>query len=380
MDFENFDLAEIATYLSLIIAIIFFIYQEFSKARNKTKETLRLKDEFINMIIRNHINSNLEIAQVDFDIVISGFEKLKSCKLIYSKKDFLEMIYAKVSDNEHIESRIRINILKQTKAVLTDVSLEENENKVNSSKFYMLFATFGASSISLILMIIASGLVIKEDILPDNPLMIVTIISIFTIIFLKAQPILDKILELLFFDKEDKKFESGESDNIESVEKLFKENIENEIEHITESGRDKKEDIPKGAKNNTDKKPHKDDVSMISINDYMKDGTKLLRISELRMMLDYKMAEYFNCYFESKKVEKIKPTSFIKTLSMLDSEKVFAENEVSAFKRLYTYANRIMQSGKNQNSNKDFDEFIEILEGSILFLDQKIETIKKIDA
>ncbi|MDR4392780.1 hypothetical protein FO493_15415, partial [Bacillus paranthracis] len=44
------------TILSLILAIIFFLYQEIKQRKEQQKEIIRLKEEVINMVIRNHVN------------------------------------------------------------------------------------------------------------------------------------------------------------------------------------------------------------------------------------------------------------------------------------------------------------------------------------
>lgn len=351
------DLTDIVTYLSLIFAIVFFIYQEVSKRRNKTKEVQRLKDEFINMIIRNHINSNLEIVQVDFDTVISGFEKLKSCKLLYSKKDILEMIYAKVSDNEHIESQVRIIILKQTKAILTDVDLMENIQDQPTNKWIALIPTFGTSVLTLLFILLGAGFVIKADILPDNPLIIVSIISFSAYFILKLQPFLENIIEFAFLkDRENNDQRTNDYsrfNKLGEIETLLDENIE---EDSIES----------------EEQPQKNyDNKLLTINEYLKDGEKVLRVAELRLLLEYKLNEYFDTYFEKKQQLIIKPNSFMKISSLLESEKAINEDEAIFINSVYTHANKLMHKPNDQVNNETF-ELIADLEFIINHIDHKI--------
>lgn len=368
MSFLSMDLADIATYLSLIIAIIFFIYQEVSKARNKTNEALRLKDEFINMIIRNHINSNLEIVQVDFDTVISGFEKLKSCKLLYSKKDLLEMIYAKVSDNEHIESSVRINILKQTKAVLTDLDLTDNIHGISINKWDSLVASFGASMVTFSTMLIGSAIVIKKDILPDDPLIIVCIIAFITYIVFKLQPLLNNLMEFLFTrDREDNEIKRNNdyTKTLNELEELLK-NLNEENQEVFH---DLIEEEPLRI----------EDKKTITLNEYTKEGTNILRIAELRLLLEYKLNEYFDGYFKNKHEQKIKPNSFVKILSLLESEKAFNEDEVSLIKNIYSYASMFLHEHNDTRSITELLDFISDLEFTIRLIDRRINDLKDPD-
>ncbi len=356
------DLTDIVTYLSLIVAIVFFIYQEVSKRRNKTKEVQRLKDEFINMIIRNHINSNLEIVQVDFDTVISGFEKLKSCKLLYSKKDFLEMIYAKVSDNEHIESRVRIIILKQTKAVLTDIDLMENIQDQPTNKWVALIPTFGTSVLTLLVILFGAGLVIKEDILPDNPLIIVSAISFSVYFILKLQPFLENIIEFAFI----KDRENNENQRTNDYTRIIK--LSEQVDALLD------ENIAEGSKESEEQLPKINDNKHLTIDEYLKDGEKVLRVAELRVLLELKLNEYFDAYFERKKEQKIKPNSFMKISSLLESENALNEDEVQFINSVYTYANNLMHK-PNDQINNEILEFISDLEFIIHHIDNKISNL-----
>lgn len=78
MDISEISLVDIATYGSFLYGILFFLYQEVSGKKVKNKEAIRLKEEFINLIIRNHVNSDIKITDIDFDTMISGFEKTKN--------------------------------------------------------------------------------------------------------------------------------------------------------------------------------------------------------------------------------------------------------------------------------------------------------------
>lgn len=66
-----------ATILSLILAIAFFYIKRLNKEKSDKKEIIRLKEEIINLVIRNHVNSEVHIFRIDLDSLIEGFEKIK---------------------------------------------------------------------------------------------------------------------------------------------------------------------------------------------------------------------------------------------------------------------------------------------------------------
>ncbi|NQD68454.1 hypothetical protein HP456_21335 [Bacillus haikouensis] len=131
------DIVNTATILSVILAIVFFLYQEYKKRKEHQKEILQLRDQVINLVIRNHVNSGVKLTNIDLESFIDGFEKTKNCSLRLRSDDISRMVYAKVYENEHIASELRLELLNQLEELISsnkyEVTVEQQSEKDQTS-------------------------------------------------------------------------------------------------------------------------------------------------------------------------------------------------------------------------------------------------------
>lgn len=123
-----------ATILSLLLAVIFFIYQEFRSSRERAKETQRLKEEIISLIIRNEVNDNISLDSVaQLEVILEGFDLLKDTRLGYKPKDILKIAYTRVYENEYTSEAVRKKVLGRLEAYIEEY---DNSNESISEDIY----------------------------------------------------------------------------------------------------------------------------------------------------------------------------------------------------------------------------------------------------
>lgn len=139
------------TIISLPLAIIFFIYQEYRTRRSHAREVLRLRDEITSLIIRNHVNNEVHVSKIDLQVIISRFEIFKNCRLKMSNIEIIKIVYAKVYENEHISNVMRLQLLKELEEIMNSYEIgliESNELVYQKEPF---INTRLSASISMIL-------------------------------------------------------------------------------------------------------------------------------------------------------------------------------------------------------------------------------------
>ena len=118
-----------ATILSLLLAVIFFVYQEYKGTKERAKETLRLKEEIVSLIIRNEVNDNISNIN-QLEIILEGFDLLKDTRLGYKTKDILKIAYTRVYENEYTEEGVRKKVLDRLQSYID----EYNDSKLSISE------------------------------------------------------------------------------------------------------------------------------------------------------------------------------------------------------------------------------------------------------
>lgn len=161
------------TILGVFLTIMFFIYQEWRSRKQQDKESLRLTEELVNLIIRNCINNNLALKEVDLGLLIDGFILIKNCKWSYSLEEILKMVYAKVYENEHISKEIRPTLLKDIEDKIIELEYEshnlemvtDNKDRFLITPFPILVATVITVFVSFITFKIDPKLLVNENII-----------------------------------------------------------------------------------------------------------------------------------------------------------------------------------------------------------------------
>lgn len=179
-----------ATILSVILAIVFFVYQEYKKQKEQQKEIIRLEDEVISLIIRNHINSGVPISRIDLFSLIEGFQKNKNCILRLDIGDILKMVYAKVYENEHITNNIRLDFLKELDEMIESnkYELTEPKKESNSYPFFstkMFLPVLFVSLVMIFQVVIVSNKTLKLDWIYLFVALILLVFVVMLLVFLK---------------------------------------------------------------------------------------------------------------------------------------------------------------------------------------------------
>lgn len=191
---------------SLLIMLSIFIYQEWRERRQRNRETLRLTEEIVNILIRNCINNGISLSQVNLKALIDGFVLLKNCKLNCSLGELLMMVYAKVYENEHISKEVRPGLLKDIEGAMDDAfHYEPNAYvKYGGSTSYSAIIPFTSSIlVALALFIIKFKNELQfgqsnEQIVLIAPLLIIgVILTVGSIFILTRNKLLMKLLDIL---------------------------------------------------------------------------------------------------------------------------------------------------------------------------------------
>ncbi|RXI96301.1 hypothetical protein DS745_21460 [Anaerobacillus alkaliphilus] len=196
--FNSINIVNMATILSVILAVVFFTYQEYKRRREQQKEILQLKDQIINLVIRNHVNSGVTITKIDLESFVEGFEKLKNCKLRLQIEDIAKMIYAKVYENEHIPSDTRLELLKHVEELIVELKYRITTEREGEIEPLSLNITRISTSLMIFIFIITIQFLNPvTDISDLGNFYIGVIISltIFTLVFLK--PLLDRFIDFI---------------------------------------------------------------------------------------------------------------------------------------------------------------------------------------
>lgn len=142
-----------ATILSLLLAVIFFVYQEYKTTKDRAKETLRLKEEIISLIIRNEVNDNISISNINqLEIILQGFDLLKDTRLGYKTKDILKIAYTRVYENEYTNEDMRRKVLERLQNYIDEY--DNSKLSINEDLYshkHMIMTTYSVSVITIII-------------------------------------------------------------------------------------------------------------------------------------------------------------------------------------------------------------------------------------
>ncbi len=115
--------------VSLVITLGIALVQERRKSKELDKETIRLTDEIVTIIIRNCL-SNISIKHVDLNILIEGFSKIRNGNLRYNAKTIMTMVYAKIYENDHLNENDKKSLLSEIEYELLTLN-QESQGRVS---------------------------------------------------------------------------------------------------------------------------------------------------------------------------------------------------------------------------------------------------------
>lgn len=184
---------------SLFLGIVFFWYQEYRQRKAVDRETIRVTEEFVNLIIRNCVNKKILLSDIDLSFMLEGLVLIKNCDLKYNLQEVVKMVYARVYENEHISDEVRKNLLREIEQYLNE--LLSNYEYLNKEKYQptirSIFLSFSMVAVGIVVPLIIN----KYAYIESNSLvftLVLSVLVVFTSMF-TARTI--KLLFLFFNDK-----------------------------------------------------------------------------------------------------------------------------------------------------------------------------------
>ncbi|MDY8022803.1 hypothetical protein [Paenibacillus polymyxa] len=335
------SLVNSATIISLILAVIFFAYQEHRSRREHAKEILRLRDEITNLIIRNHVSNGVPVSRIDLQVVIDGFESIKSCSLKLSTVEVIEMIYAKVYENEHIGNSMRVELLKELEDILSSYSIGLLENQPNSDRDIIITPRMSVIiSLPVLVSIMALGIFLSYT-MDLNTIFVNVLMLTLLFLYLYAMPAVHSLLE---------KFINGEARIAENGQ------LSKKILQINQS------------EINLSKFDESEEVTFEQLFDNKED---IYEVFGQRVILEKLLRNlYLEVFQEETKF------SVSKIISLLARENILNENLTYPLKRAYQYSSFVIHEGKLPPEIKSYKELIDYLKGMTILTNQIIESLK----
>ncbi|WP_458121617.1 hypothetical protein [Paenibacillus sp. Z6-24] len=324
------------TIFSLILTVIFFIYQEQRSRKEHTKERLRLRDEITNLIIRNHVSNGVSISAIDLQVVIDGFESLRNSQLKLSTIEVIEMIYAKVYENEHISNDMRVQLLKELEEILSNYSIGLLENKLaeyqEPSIGPRMMATISFSFFS-VLLALASYLRLNENI--DSIASFAITIALF-LIYLYITPKLNLRVA---------KFINGRDENETENQAL----------------------LPKDSQL---KMSEFDNVEEVEFDQLFKNKEFIIKVMEQRMIFEKILSNLYMKFFNEEQ-----RLSTFRMISLLVSKNILDKTSAQSFKRLYQYSSFVIHQGELHPEVTSYEDLLNNFKSAIVILNQTIKSL-----
>lgn len=393
-----------ATYLSVLLTLFIFFYQELSSRIDGKKEVKSIVEEIVDLVIRNHASKKIGLTEVDLEFIVAGFENLKQIKLAIAKSSFLKMIYAKVYTNEHITTDIRKEILRDLDIQISNTESNENvtemENKVKidwKRKNEIL-----ASIICVLLLTLSYKYILVFEYFQNDKLLTFVLIFcllIFVIYWLKPN------LSSLFKNRTEKQLEHQielvRIANFEAKDNkpLKFRNIKKEDIEVPVPESDTSKEI-KTKKTSTESKDVKDvepilpqkETNAENIED-IEDSPDLMyhylhemyseeqiigvkRVLELRFIFENLINKIHFKVYETN--SKLPPT---KILNKLYNDKILNYDTFEEAREILFFANRIIHGERDITPNLDFFIVFQMLIDTLYFLDHDLtkDEIKRIN-
>ncbi|ABY42426.1 hypothetical protein [Bacillus mycoides] len=340
------EFGSLLSILGLIITISVFIYQERGKRQEKTKETMRLTEELVNLIVRNSISngSGIPFRSINLTYFLEGYKQLKNSEMKEDNIRLSKMVYAKIYENEHIANNVREQMLIEVKDII-----EEFEERANSKR-----KNLGVRGLAKLLfsLVLVTALVILIFVLPSWMRVLVQTdtlsgalkVTIFIILFLLALVIIPIIINILI------KPLVTEVDNLLDIAddhwKRGKNNKNNKNNTRCEQS-SSNEPVIKPAQ----EKSSEERLSSLNLKRFINDETILVETFKHRFMLEQYIREIFTRKFEGENYYMRYPIS--KLLNQLIYDEIIDKEIGELAKKLYSLTSRVIHEG-----DRDIDQVV----------------------
>lgn len=340
------EFGSLLSILGLIITISVFIYQERGKRQEKTKETMRLTEELVNLIVRNSISngSGIPFRSINLTYFLEGYKQLKNSEMREDNIRLSKMVYAKIYENEHIANNVREQMLIEVKDII-----EEFEERANSKR-----KNLGVRGLAKLLFssVFVMALVILIFVLPSWMRVLVQTdtlggalkVTIFIILFLLALVIIPIIINILI------KPLVTEIDNLLDIaDDHFLNWKRKRGNNKKNTGREQSSSSGHVIKP-THENSNKGKLSSLNLKRFIDDETILVETFKRRFMLERYIIVIFTRKFEGENYRKY---TIIKLLNQLIYDRIIDEEIGKLAKKLYLWSSKVIHEG-----DRDIDQVV----------------------
>ncbi|MGQ3480836.1 hypothetical protein [Paenibacillus sp. TY11] len=334
---SSVSLVNSATILSLLIGILIFIYQEYKRRREQEKEVIRLKEEIVSLVIRNHVNSGVPVSSIDLNSIIEGYELLKNSKLRLDVRGISMMVYARIYENEHITDSIRLKFLKEVEEIINSCGFEYiSSTEKNNSEENNLISSRLSLMISLLLVVTAIGIISKlYEKYQVNELLLYILIFISVILIMFSNSFMNTIVNRMlagnfkFFDRKSRSMKKQE-------------NLMRRIETM-----------PNILNNNLMTKE-------VKFEEVFNDKEKILEVVEQRVLLEGLLRQI---YFEVFQEDNKKPLHYL--VSELNKKGILPNHVTYPLKKAYSISSYVAHEATIPEEVVDYQSFISSLKETV---------------
>ncbi|PHE73271.1 hypothetical protein COF47_22835 [Bacillus wiedmannii] len=341
------EFGSLLSILGLIITISVFIYQERGKRQEKTKETMRLTEELVNLIVRNSISngSGIPFRSINLTYFLEGYKQLKNSEMKEDNIRLSKMVYAKIYENEHIANNVREQMLLEVKDIIGEFEERADSERKNLGArglAKLFFSSVVVTALVTLMFVLPSWMrvLVQTDTLSGA-----LKVTIFIILFLLALVIIPIIINIL-------------------IKPLVTE-IDNLLDIADDHFLNWKRKRGNKGKNNTRRehsssnepviKPaqeisNKGKLSSLNLKRFIDDETILVETFKHRFMLERYIREIFTRKFEDENYRKY---TISKLLNQLIYDRIIDKEIGELAKKLYSWSSKVIHEG-----DQDIDQVV----------------------
>ncbi|WLV25872.1 hypothetical protein QR721_06630 [Aciduricibacillus chroicocephali] len=332
------EFGSLISILGLIITITVFIYQERGKLQEKTKETMRLTEELVNLIVRNSLSNGngIPLRSINLTYFLEGYKQLKNSVMREDNILLSKMVYAKIYENEHIANNVREQMLIEVKDII-----EEFEESANIKKktfgirglVKLFFSSIFVTALVILIFVLPSWLkvLVQTDTLSGTlkviifiTLVLLALVIIPITINVVIKPLVTEIDNLL--DLAD--------DNFLNWKRKYGKNV----------GREKSSGNEPLIKP-TQEKSDEDNLNRLNLLRFVNDEKILVEIFKHRFMLERYIREIFTRKFKG---DTDRYYTFSKLLNQLISDRIIDKDLGGMAKKLYSWSSKVIHEGDQE--------------------------------
>ena len=341
------EFGSLLSILGLIITIAVFIYQERGKRQEKTKETMRLTEELVNLIVRNSISngSGIPFRSINLTYFLEGYKQLKNSDMREDNIRLSKMVYAKIYENEHIANNVREQMLIEVKDII-----EEFEERANSKRknlgirglAKLLFSSVFVAALVILIFVLPSWMKVLVQTDTLSGALKVTIFITLVLLALVIIPIIINILIKPLVTEIDNLLDIADDHFLNWKRKRGKKSKNNTRRE--KSGSNETVIKPAQEKSNEDK------LSSLNLKRFIDNEMILVETFKHRFMLERYIREIFMRKFEGENDRKY-PIS--KLLNQLIYDRIIDKEIGDLAKRLYSWSSKVIHEG-----DQDIDQVV----------------------